>query len=629
MRLPILYQSQLVAEVHPGASAEKNGAAFQLLPPACCVPLNTGGALSPGAVGSGTPASCRGDAGSWMEERRQQLPACSHSGFHYWFLFHFPSVTAGTPPQLGLHSDAVTRLEMEPICANCLDTYLELVTLSCGHSFGRDCTQEECPQDPYRCLLCHTQADPEEERPEVQCEEKGESLGQQDGVILCDFCIQEHQPAVKTGMNCKASLCQAHLSMHCTKSPEAHVLAERRCPQHGRLLQCYCATDSVCICMLCCIVSSHKDHEITALEEAFGKAQGFFPETLEAVKTHEAALNQSIGNLLKQEEEVKNEESLRRDWLESLFKEMCLQLGNTKEEVLKALSHNEEQQLSWIQMEIQKHKEGKDAASCDVQKLEALRYQKDLLLFIKAFSAIQARERKPVSNDADLKPKPPIILDKYQPTVPVLCTVMPVHFDQKKVGFPCLGYAKQHTMLMATPRLRLYHLRETSTAGNVTELKCITCKRSHSPTTYAIFHMSPLRKSRVHNLDVLPAPIPQLKSNESFSEGCHFWEVDISDMTHWMLGIACPTFQRYLEASCRHLSLFLDKTLITGEHFPTALEVIRVEVDCERNRLSFYNVSVKDGDPTDSLHLIEAVSIPFSYPVHAIFKISEGSLKLL
>ncbi|KAM8994194.1 LOW QUALITY PROTEIN: E3 ubiquitin/ISG15 ligase TRIM25-like [Ara ararauna] len=453
---------------------------------------------------------------------------------------------------------------MEPICAICLDTYLELVTLSCGHSFCRGCTQEECPQDPYRCLLCHTQADPEEERPEVQCEEKGESLGQQDGVILCGFCIQEPQPAVKTCMNCKASLCQAHLSMHSTKSPLTHVLAERRCPQHGRLLQCCCVTDSVCICMLCCIVSSHKDHEITTLEEAFGKAQGFFPETLEAVKTHEAALNQSIGNLLKQEEEVKNEESLQRDWLESLFKEMCLQLGNTKEEVLKALSHNEEQQLSWIQMEIQKHKEGKDAASCDVQKLEALRYQKDLLLFIKAFSAIQARERKPVPNDADLKPKPPIILDK-----------------------------------------------------------CVS-RRQICYIPYA-----PLRKSRVHNLDVLPAPIPQLKSNESFSEGCHFWEVDISDMTHWMLGIACPTFQRYLEASCRHLSLFLDKTLITGEHFPTALEVIRVEVDCERNRLSFYNVSVKDGDPTDSLHLIEAVSIPFSYPVHAIFKISEGSLKLL
>lgn len=190
-------------------------------------------------------------------------------------------MTAGTPPQLGLHGDAVTRLDMELTCAICLDTYLELVTLNCGHRICKDCIQEERPQDC--CPLCHTRADPKEERPEVQCEEKGESLGQQDGVILCDFCLQEPQPAVKTCMNCEASLCQAHLSKHSTKSPlkehvliepcEAQVLAERRCPQHGKLLECYCVTDSVCICMLCCIISSHKDHKITTLEEAFGKAQ--------------------------------------------------------------------------------------------------------------------------------------------------------------------------------------------------------------------------------------------------------------------------------------------------------------------------------------------------------------------
>lgn len=126
-------------------------------------------------------------------------------------------------------------------------------------------------------------------------------MGQQDGVILCDFCLQEPQPAVKTCMNCEASLCLLRWAWHSTKSPlkdhvliepcEAQVLAERRCPQHGRLLECYCVTGSVCICMLCCIASSHRDHEITTLEEAFGQAQGFFPETPEAVKTHKAVLN--------------------------------------------------------------------------------------------------------------------------------------------------------------------------------------------------------------------------------------------------------------------------------------------------------------------------------------------------
>ncbi|KFQ69264.1 E3 ubiquitin/ISG15 ligase TRIM25, partial [Phaethon lepturus] len=106
---------------------------------------------------------------------------------------------------------------------------------------------------------------------------KGPAEGKTE-VVPCDFCLDWSQPAVKTCLFCDASLCQAHLNKHNAKaSQKDHILVEvgaggmaeeRRCLEHGRLLECYCQDEGQYICVLCSIAGCHKGHRIITLKEA-------------------------------------------------------------------------------------------------------------------------------------------------------------------------------------------------------------------------------------------------------------------------------------------------------------------------------------------------------------------------
>lgn len=120
-----------------------------------------------------------------------------------------------------------------------------------------------------------------------------------------------------------------------------------------------------------------------------------------------------------------------------------------------------------------------------------------------------------------------------------------------------------------------------------------------------------------------------MQSNQSFSGGRHFWEVDTSNASGWKLGIVQQSVECYLQTFVDRLRVFKGQTIIADKGCPVALKVVRVELDCRRNVLSFYNASVKDGDPAESLRLIETLSIPSSYPAYAIFYTSGGYLQLL
>ncbi|XP_018428218.1 PREDICTED: E3 ubiquitin/ISG15 ligase TRIM25-like [Nanorana parkeri] len=166
-------------------------------------------------------------------------------------------------------------------CSSCLDAFSDLITLTCGHNFCRDCFfhllsgQERVGGDT--CPVCTPVFPTQPGKAHSPEPRDASSENPETASISCTFCIHSPVPAAQSCLHCEASLCAGHLRVH-TKSPE-HILTkptksfrESKCSAHNKILDFYCRQDKLCICLLCC-VEEHRGHRVCHFQEAFEKTK--------------------------------------------------------------------------------------------------------------------------------------------------------------------------------------------------------------------------------------------------------------------------------------------------------------------------------------------------------------------
>ncbi|XP_073328128.1 E3 ubiquitin-protein ligase TRIM21-like [Pagrus major] len=180
------------------------------------------------------------------------------------------------------------------LCSICLDVFTDPVATSCGHNFCKTCiTQHWDKNDKCQCPNCKKIFNT---RPELQvntfisemaaqfrqsAQQKASSSSSEQqvskpGEFPCDVCTGTKLKALKSCLVCLASYCETHLEPHLTKSGlKRHQLIDpvenlegRMCTKHDKLLELFCKTDQMCVCMLC-TYSDHKTHDVVPLEEAY------------------------------------------------------------------------------------------------------------------------------------------------------------------------------------------------------------------------------------------------------------------------------------------------------------------------------------------------------------------------
>lgn len=91
------------------------------------------------------------------------------------------------------------------------------------------------------------------------------------GNVLCDFCMEKKMKAVKSCLTCLTSFCETHLQAHYDYPAlmkhklvaATGQLKEKICAEHDKLLEVFCRSDQMCVCVLC-IMDEHKKHDIVS-----------------------------------------------------------------------------------------------------------------------------------------------------------------------------------------------------------------------------------------------------------------------------------------------------------------------------------------------------------------------------
>ncbi|XP_078113700.1 E3 ubiquitin/ISG15 ligase TRIM25-like [Sander vitreus] len=173
-------------------------------------------------------------------------------------------------------------------CSICLQLLEGPVTTACGHSYCIKCINSfwDVNNNSGRSYSCPQCRQTFSQRPVLKRntllaalleENKSHSPNAADtyaspGDVECDACTGRKRKASMFCLVCLASYCETHLKPHLEVPPlkKHHLIQasarikESICGRHDKLLEIYCRTDQLFICLMCAM-DEHKGHDTVAV----------------------------------------------------------------------------------------------------------------------------------------------------------------------------------------------------------------------------------------------------------------------------------------------------------------------------------------------------------------------------
>ncbi|XP_065118102.1 uncharacterized protein [Paramisgurnus dabryanus] len=296
------------------------------------------------------------------------------------------------------------------ICSICLDLLKDPVTIPCGHSYCMSCITDCWDQKrDYSCPQCRQTFTPRPvlnknvvfaqmverlKNTRLQIDQPSPSYAGP-GDVECDVCTKRKHKAVKSCLVCLNSYCQNHFKLHEElQSGKRHKVTDATgrlqqmiCPQHEKLLEIYCKTDQLCICLLC-MVGKHKNHNTIPAKEERTEKQKELKETQRKYQQRIQESQKKLQELRDAVETHKRSAQTAVDDTERIFTQLIQTIERRRSEVTQLIRDQEKTAVSEAEGLLKRLEQEIDDLRRRDAELEQLSHTDDHIHFLQSFQSL-------------------------------------------------------------------------------------------------------------------------------------------------------------------------------------------------------------------------------------------------
>ncbi|XP_041652309.1 E3 ubiquitin-protein ligase TRIM39-like [Cheilinus undulatus] len=489
------------------------------------------------------------------------------------------------------------------LCSICLDVFTDPVTLSCGHNFCKNCITEywdsnvscQCPnckeifrKRPQLKINTFIKEMAAQFRQSAQQKSSSSSERQvsKPGEVPCDVCTGTKLKALKSCLVCLASYCETHLEPHLTLSglkrhqlmDPVENLEDRMCEKHDKLLELFCKNDHMCVCMMC-TYSDHKTHDVVPVKEEYEGKKAELGKT-------EAEIQQMIQKRRVKIEELKHsvelsDENADREIAEGVgvFSALKESVERRQAELINSIKEKQretEKQAEGFIRELEQEISELEKRRAEVEQLSR---SEDHLQLLQNFTSLNAAP--PTKDWTEVRVHPP----SYEGTVVRAVKLLEETISEQMKKLICeveLKRVQQYEVDVTLDPDTAHPNLILSDDGKQVKLANIRKKLPDNPERFEYF------------VCVL--------SNQSFSSGRFYYEVQVKGKTEWGLGVARESSKRKGQITLTPQNGFWTIGLRNKNEYKARVgpgvrlslqsgpEKVGVFVDYEEGLVSFYDV---------------------------------------